>query len=153
VLRFRYSRQFLTLLAGMMCLFLWGCRASVVNNAQAPIKTNMQALGRFYGSFTGQNRGRPPKNEQEFKDYLKKQPPETLALMKVDSVDALFVSPRDNQPLVFHFDVPPAFPGAPDAVAFAHEQTGVDGKRFVLLTSGDIQEMDETQFGQVSAKK
>jgi hypothetical protein len=84
--------------------------------------------------------GRPPKDEQEFKEKVQSAElsPESL---KVDSIDELFVSERDGQPLGIVYGTAPK---GSDVVVY--EQTGVDGKRLVGHRIGMVEEVDEAKF-------
>ena len=84
--------------------------------------------------------GRHPKDEQEFKDVIRKSDVD-LEAMKVSSIDELFVSERDGQPLGVVYG--PAPPGS-DVVVY--EQQGVDGKRMVGHKIGMIEAVDDARF-------
>lgn len=90
--------------------------------------------------------GRYPKDEAEFKAALAKANL-TLDAMKVSSVDELFLSERDGQPLVVVYGQAPA---GSDVVVY--EQTGVDGKRQVGHRIGMVEEVDEAQFAEIAPK-
>jgi hypothetical protein len=89
---------------------------------------------------TSSQLGRNPKDEQEFKEKLKSY---DLALDKagVSSIDELFISERDGQPLVVLYGARP--PGS-DVVVY--EQTGVGGMRYVGHKLGMVEEVDEAKF-------
>jgi hypothetical protein len=106
--------------------------------ASNPALSHVRLLMLLYNKATS-TLGRPPKDEQEFKATLQNS---NLALdtMKVSSLDELFVSERDNQPLVVVYK-PPA---GSDVVVY--EQTGVDGKRLIAHRIGQVEEVDEAKF-------
>lgn len=84
--------------------------------------------------------GRPPRDEQEFKQTLAGlQLP--LDSLNVDSIDQLFVSERDGQPLAIHYG---ALPANLDVVVY--EQTGAEGKRLVGHRIGMVEELDEAAW-------
>jgi hypothetical protein len=62
-------------------------------------------------------------------------------------LNALFVSPRDNQPYVVRYDLDRSqlMPG-PTMPIIAYEQTGVNGNRYVADMVGGVREVDETKF-------
>ncbi|MDA0659353.1 MAG: hypothetical protein O2931_01010 [Planctomycetota bacterium] len=71
---------------------------------------------------------------------MKKSTPEVLDRFKVSDPTTLFISPRDHQPYVISY----GGTGAPQIIA--HEQTGVDGKRWTVAVTGVAKEMDDTEF-------
>lgn len=83
---------------------------------------------------------RPPKDEQEFKEFIKNSDV-SLENMGVNSVDEIFVSERDGQPLGVAYGSP--LKGS-DVVVW--EKTGVDGKRLVGHSIGMVEEVDEAKF-------
>jgi hypothetical protein len=101
----------------------------------------LRLLTNLYAKAT-RNLGRHPKDEQEFRDAIGKMDL-SLDLMKVSSVDQLFVSERDGQPFVVLYGPLPQTQGS-DVIAY--EQTGVDGKRMVGHKIGMVEEVDEARF-------
>jgi hypothetical protein len=87
--------------------------------------------------------GRPPANEQEFKDAIAKMGV-SLEALKVGSIDELFVSERDGQPFVVLYG-----PQKPGSDVVAYEQTGVDGIRWVGFTLGNVEECDAARFAEL----
>lgn len=90
--------------------------------------------------------GRYPKDEGEFKAALGKANL-TLDAMKVNSIDELFISKRDGQPLVVVYGQ--TLPGS-DIVVY--EQTGVDGLREVGHRIGMVEEVDAGKFAEIVPK-
>jgi hypothetical protein len=90
--------------------------------------------------------GRYPKDEAEFKAALGKANL-TLDAMKVNSIDELFISKRDGQPLVVVYGQAPA---GSDVVVY--EQTGVDGLREVGHRIGVVEEVDAAKFAEIMPK-
>jgi hypothetical protein len=72
----------------------------------------------------------------------------SLEKLRVDSIDELFVSERDGQPLVVVYGSPPA---GSDVVVYEH--TGVNGKRLVGHRIGMVEEADEATFKSLTASK
>jgi Tfp pilus assembly protein PilE len=114
-----------------------------------PGHNNLQALAVFYGRYISQHRGKSPSNIEELKTWLKKQDSEQFESMNVDpnNLDALFTSPRDNQPFGFVFTASAMNPG-PDGKGSVviYEQKGVGGRRLVAYTTTQIEEVDEATF-------
>lgn len=84
--------------------------------------------------------GREPANEQEFKQGITNSGV-PLERLSVASVDELFISDRDGQPLVVVYG---RRPQGSDVIIY--EQTGVDGKRQVAHRIGTIEEVDGSRF-------
>ena len=86
---------------------------------------------------------RPPRDEQEFK--------QTLASLQISpdkygvaSIDELFISERDGQPLIVTYGTPPK-----NSDVVVYEQTGVHGLRLVGHKIGKIEEVDEAGLGEL----
>jgi hypothetical protein len=122
-----------------LCLQQAGCQ-SAVPPTQPDAKVRLTQLFRLYSAYSEKNRKGPP-NEQalrEFRDKL--SPAEKEAFLLVDEVGDIFTSPRDNQKFEVRYNLR-IDPGQNRAVAW--EATGKDGKRFVALTMGYVEEYDE----------
>lgn len=89
--------------------------------------------------------GKPPASEQEFKEVIAQDNVDP-GVLGVDSVDELFVSDRDGQPLVVDYGQT-----SPQGVV-VYEQVGKDGVRLVGFTSGQIEEADAAKFAQLVPK-
>jgi hypothetical protein len=112
-------------------------------------EAHLKALAVCYGRFLAQHRGTPPKSEAEFKEFIQKMPADQLPGGSSDP-NSLFVSPRDNQPYVVRYDLDRSqlMPG-PKMPIIAHEQTGVDGKRYVADIVGQVKEVEEAEFNEL----
>jgi len=88
--------------------------------------------------------GRSPADEQEFKAAVAKGPMD-LDVLGVSSVDELFVSDRDGQPLVILYG--PRLKNSHGVIAY--EQTGKDGVRLVGTSNGQVIEADATRFSKL----
>jgi hypothetical protein len=120
---------------------------------QAPPPTqqevHLKALAVGYGMFIGNHRGRPPADEEEFKAFLRSLPPEQLPGQPGD-IDALFVSPRDNQPYVVRYNIGSTMPGPGQPMeVVAYEQTGVGGRRYVAFALGGVEEVSEDELEKI----
>ena len=117
-----------------------------------PAEVHLKALAVFFGRYLGQHRGQSPRDEKELKEFINTMPADDLKSLGVESVDAVFVSPRDNQPYVVKYGEPVGMPGPQGFPVVAHEQTGVGGKRYVAFAMGDVQLVDEERFKQLSSQ-
>jgi hypothetical protein len=126
---------------------LGGCAQNSSSHAAvaAANDSNIKRLANLYQSFASRHGWRGPKDEAEFKEFVRGFPPHRLEMMgvDVDQIDAIFVSERDGQPLVVKYEIESGL-GASIPIVF--EQQGQDGKRMVGLTNGAVQEADETEY-------
>ena len=91
--------------------------------------------------------GHVPRDEQEFKQAIAKLQV-NLEKRKVSSIDELFVSERDGQPLVVIYGS-----GSVDSDVVVYEQNGVNGKRMVGHRIGMVEEVDESELKKLTASK
>ena len=124
---------------GLMVLILTAYAAAGCSKpAPPPVEeSRLSKLAVFYGRYISQNKGKTPPNEAELKKFIAKLEPAA-------NLDELFVSPRDSEPYVVRYNIKAGMPGG--AVVTAHEKTGVEGKRMVALTTGDVRTVDEAEF-------
>jgi len=128
--------------------WLWvsGCRRGLDRENE---QSNLKPLAVFYGRYVAQHRGQPPADEAQFKQFLNSINPSELAAFQVNSVESLFVSPRDGKPYVIvygHSRQRPA-PGASPVIAY--EQEGKGGKRLVANALGAVEEVDQARLKQL----
>ena len=124
---------------------LVGCGSGQTETARQQESSHLRALIGLHRYATTQL-GHRPTSEGEFKEFISNRAQAMLETLKVQNVDELFISERDNEPFVVMYGQQP--PGvAPDVVAF--ERTGVDGKRLVGFGLGMIQEVGEEKFSEL----
>lgn len=140
------------LVGAAFCLALVGCGDDTANQVAAMNKSNMQRLCNLYAAHQNMKGGKGPKDEADFKTYIKEFDPDKLSMMGINpgKLDELFTSERDGQPFKFRFSVGGGR-GSVDAVVF--EQTGKDGKRQVGFTGGTIEDVDEATYKDYLAGK
>ncbi|MFM7206750.1 MAG: hypothetical protein ACKO4T_08785 [Planctomycetaceae bacterium] len=104
--------------------------------------TNVKRLGTLYGFFHLRNELRGPRDEDEFRAFIRGQDPNRLALagIAIESLDALFVSERDGQRFRIRYGIDTRVRGPALPVVF--EQVGRDGRRQVGFTGGAVEELD-----------
>jgi hypothetical protein len=126
---------------------LGGCseRSSSHTAVAAANDSNIKRLANLYQSFASRHGWRGPKDEAEFKEFVRGFPAHRLEMMGVgvDQIDAIFVSERDGQPLRIKYEVES---GLGAAIPIVFEQQGQEGKRMVGLTNGAVQEADENEY-------
>jgi hypothetical protein len=140
------SRRVLVCLLPALGIFGSGCSSD--GPPQSESDKHIKALVVLYGKFIPRNRGVGPASEEAFKKFIKSLNAQEVQHLGVDpaNIDALFISPRDNQTYAFAWGIK-ADPG-PDGKgrAIVWEQTGVKGKRMVGDSLGNIEELDEAAF-------
>jgi hypothetical protein len=111
--------------------------------------SNLAVLTKIYVDHMNAHEGSPPKDETAFKDYIRQYGAHRLKGANMNELDALFVSTRDHQPLVFIYGVS-ADPRRQSAVV-GYEQSPVDGKRTVGYRYGTIELVDDARFSELLA--
>jgi hypothetical protein len=133
------SRCGYLLLAGL----LLGCGPP----AEVPdpdVKQHLRSLLEVYQMYINEKRAAPP-NEQALRSYVAALPADKKAGVFLPAdLNHLFVSVRDGKPFVITYGGVPDPAGEPAGLAW--EQTGQNGKRFVALTMGYVEEYDEASF-------
>ena len=130
-----------------------GCSSSGPPKIEQTAESNLKNIYVLFGQYSGKNQGKAPPDEATFKAFVQKLEPERLEEMAVPSADSLFISPRDKEPFTLYYNRQSTMPGVGQAGILAHEKTGVDGKRWVLLTTGEIEEVDQSRFDELVQKK
>ena len=82
--------------------------------------------------------------------YIRQHGAHRLKGADMNELDALFVSTRDNQPLVFVYGTNPD-PRRQSAV-IGYEQSAVDGKRTVGYRHGTAELVDDARFAEIGAR-
>jgi hypothetical protein len=110
---------------------------------QPDAKVRLTQLLRLYTAYSDKNRKGPP-NEQALKEFYEKMSPaDREASLLAEDVGDIFTSSRDNQKFEVRYNVR-INPGENRAIAW--EATGKDGRRFVALSMGYVEEYDEQTF-------
>lgn len=137
----------LTAVAGVVGLLLAVGAGCGSNQAKVDQETsNLKPLSVLYGQFIGQHRGQPPKDEAEFKAFVKALDPSVLKALNVADAESLFISSRDKQPYGIVYGAASGPPGPAGQPVVIYEQIGVGGRRYVASTLGAIEEVDEAKF-------
>jgi hypothetical protein len=125
-----------------ICASFVGC-GPPTSAPQPDAKVRLTQVLRLYTAYQEKNR-KPPANEQALRDFAQKlTPAEREASLLVDDLESIFTSPRDNQKFEIRYNMR-IDPGQNRAVAW--ERSGKDGRRFVALTNGYVEEYDEQTF-------
>ncbi len=115
--------------------------------------SNLKRLSNLYLAYQMKHNWKGPKNENKFKEFISSVKPEKLQRIGIDpsSIDALFVSSRDNEPFKIRFSVKGSAMGSSEPVVF--ESTGVDGTRMVGFLNMETREVDGAEYDQLWAGK
>jgi hypothetical protein len=146
-----FHRSFWILTALITAIALnGGCSQNNSSHAAvaAANDSNVKRLSNLYQSFASRHGWRGPKDEAEFKEFIRNFPAHRLEMMGVgpDQLDTLFVSEIDGQPFQVKYEIKSGL-GAVIPVVF--EQQGEGGKRMVGFTNGSVQVADESLVRQL----
>ena len=139
----RWRRAAACLGLGLAALGLGGC-----GKGSAPVapdgRLNIKRVAILYGQFVGSARGRAPKDEAEFRQFIKAQQTGGAG----EQVDVL-TSPRDGKPYGIPYGAAASKTLASGLAAY--EQEGINGMRQVAFTIGMIEEVDESRLQELLA--
>ena len=117
-----------------------GCGGSQAAVSQPEVSARITSLLRLYQAYCDKHKKGPP-NEAALVEFGQKLTPEEReAYLITGEIDSIFTSPRDGQKFVVKYNQR-IDPGQNRAIAW--EATGANGKRFVALSIGYIEEYDE----------
>ncbi len=115
---------------------------------KAEEESPLKPIATFYAQYMSQHQGQPPRDEVEFKTFLKE--PKVADRLKLEfqvtDVDKLLISPRDNKPFVIYYTARSKNTGPGGAPLVAYEQEGLAGKRMVASALGAVAEVDDAAF-------
>jgi hypothetical protein len=107
-------------------------------------KVRLTKILRLYQLYVDKNK-KGPADESALREFGGTLTPEQRDESLIgDDLDTIFTSPRDGQPYVIRYGLKIDPGGATRAVAW--EATGKDGKRFVALTMGYVEEYNDATF-------
>ena len=120
-----------------------GCGSGDASNAAKSEFSHIRLLTNLYVK-AGRELRRDPKNEEEFKKAITDSGV-SVANLRVDTIDELFVSERDGKPLVVIYGGP-----LPGSDVIVHEQEGVNGMKEVGHKIGMVEEVDAARFAELA---
>jgi hypothetical protein len=136
---------------GIVCI---GCsRDDPGSRIGAMNDTRIKQLANLYMAHQMRHGSNGPKDEAEFKTFIKSgMPSHRLEMMRVDpaKVDDLFVSERDGQPFVIKYG---QSGGPMSQLAVVFEKEGQAGKKQVGFTNGKVEELDDAKYQELQGKK
>lgn len=139
------GRQLARVTLAAISLGLAGCGGGGTANTTVADYAKIRAMGVVYDAYLNDHAGQPPKDEQEFRDYLSGK--QELLDRTSLSVDEMFTSPR-GKPLGWVYGKRPP-KGQTGMTYLGYEKEPVDGKRLVIAGRGMYEEMDDAQFQKV----
>jgi hypothetical protein len=129
---------------GLALVFLSGCSSNKQPHEPSKEEDAISLVGRAYRDASlALKRG--PKSLNELKPYLKKH----------GDPDHSLVSPNDGQPYQIIWGVIPSRPSRSSAEnrVLAYEQTGKDGKRYVLDCMLKVHHLTDSEFSAMRGSK
>ena len=105
---------------------------------------NLAILTTIYVDHMNAHQGNPPQNEAAFKDYIRQHGAHRLKGADMNELNALFVSTRDNQPLVFIYGI--NADARRRSTIIGYEHSAVDGMRTVGYRYGTVELVDHARF-------
>jgi hypothetical protein len=120
-------------LAGVLAT---GCGGGPREPDFGPSEKNLQALGTAISRY-GAKMQRPPADLNQLKTWLKQASAKDRESMGIEDLEKIFISPRDKEAYIY---VKPATMLSP---VYAHEKTGVAGKKQMIGYSLAVEEVSE----------
>lgn len=135
----RPIRLYVFLIVG--CLQV-GCGNSTTSVNEERLGSNLSELAVWYHRFVSTHSGRPPGDEENFKKFIQAYGFQADTGRGINTVDDLFMSPRDQKPYIVVYGKQGSF--VPDIIAY--EQDGVDGRRWLASSMTTVAEVDSEKF-------
>jgi len=111
---------------------------------EATAQYRLYKLFNLYRFYIEKNR-KPPASEDDLVTFGKKLDPADRESRNLgDDIDTLFVSPRDQKKFIVRYNLA----NLESVKAFAWEAEGKNGRRFIALTRGNVEEYDQEMFNQ-----
>ena len=138
-------RRLTVVLALLGLVAIPGCGSDALSS---PTAVNLRKLANLYLNYTVSANGRAPASEQDFKKYVHSLPDFLLQHNGINpgEQDALFVSGRDQQPIVIVYGLVIKEIAPTQAPLIAYEQAGQKGKRLDAYANAKVEEVDEGQL-------
>jgi hypothetical protein len=120
-----------------------GC-GGTAGKAEPTAKVRITKVLRLYQKYVEKNKKGPP-DEQALVEFGRKlTPQERDEYLIGDDLESIFTSPRDQQKVAIQYNLKLGQSGPMRAVAW--EAVGQDGRRFVALSNGYVEEYNEEMF-------
>jgi hypothetical protein len=138
-------------LAPLAILLVTGCSSQPpMTTSDPPAKLQLERILEFYRSFIHEKK-QAPADEKALRDYIAALPADRKqGFGMVNDLDQLFTSPRDQKKYVIRYKV--KFSQSGDTEGIGWEADGQDGKRFVALSTGYVEEYPKEWFDELKKK-
>jgi hypothetical protein len=120
-----------------------GC-GGTSGKAEPDAKVRITKVLRLYQAFVEKNKKGPPDESALLEFGRKLSAQQRDEYMIGEDLDSIFTSPRDNQKYMIQYGIKLDPGGATRAIAW--EAVGQDGKRWVALSRGYVEEYNEETF-------
>jgi hypothetical protein len=131
----------------VILLVIAGCGPNIPSEEQLADYSKVRSMTGLYDGYLKEHRGKPPANEQAFRDYLNSK--QQMLQETGMTADELFVSPRGDKPLKWAYGRQLPVWRQNGMTCYAYEVEPVEGKRLVIGGRGIVVEMDDAQFKSV----
>ena len=124
-----------------------GCGGGTTTEDAAIERSQFKTLTLAYLGFQSANKGKIPKSEEEFRQYIDRGIGDKLRSQSL-TLDEIFISPRDGKPFVFvtRENITKA-----NRRVIGYEQEGIDGRRYLSDRSGAVMDVSEDEFQRMTA--
>jgi hypothetical protein len=118
------------------------------NELESRTANRLRGLARVYLDYAVPKNGNGPDSQQTFAKHLRSLPDFVLQTNGIDPAegDAVFRSERDGEPFFIRYGVKLSHISGTAAPPLAHEKTGKNGKRLVVLANARVELVDEARF-------
>ena len=122
-----------------------GCRDPVAQQVAAMNDTNLKKVSSLYRFYQYRNGWQGPKDAAALRAFVERAPPKKLEMMQVDPAqfDSFLISERDGQPAKVRCGVA-IWPT--DVQPLVFEATGVNGRRIVVFSNAQTEEVDAARY-------
>ncbi len=122
-----------------------GCSDQVARQVAAMNDTNLKKVSSLYRFYQYRNGWQGPKDAAALRAFVEKAPPQKLEMMQVDPArfDSFLISERDGQPAKVRWGVAI---GPTDVQPLVFEAEGVGGKRIVVFSNAQTEEVDAARY-------
>ncbi|HEY2411137.1 MAG TPA: hypothetical protein VGI40_02785 [Pirellulaceae bacterium] len=141
----QFARPTIWIFIGSLLIATLGCNSGPpIAPLEASAQDRLYKLFNLYRFYIEKNR-KPPASEEDLAAFGKKlDATERESRNLGNDIDSLFVSPRDKKKFIVRYNLA----NLESARSLAWEAEGKDGRRFIALTRGNVEEYDQEMFNQ-----
>ena len=139
------ARRGTVVVATLLSLVFCGCRDRVAMQVAAMNDTNLKKVSSLYRFYQYRNGWKGPKDAATLKGFTEQAPQKNLDLMQIEAArfDELLVSERDGQPAKVRWGLTV---GPTDVQPLVFETEGIAGKRIVVFSDAQTEEVDAARY-------